>query len=162
MLEQIQEYDVNETIWLNALFLTGATLGTIAKASQFLYVRDVSDLTLTAGAKIVVVGAGAVGGDLSTTVVSADGQVITLANAALSAANLTDVGNPADPTTVTCQVMKPDGSKVSATVSNPSQGRYRASYTPATDGDYYYRFTGTGTATADAWRKFTVRPERVA
>jgi hypothetical protein len=155
------EYDVGETITLKALFLTGATVGSILAGATKLTVRDPSGLTTTPGSPIIVIGAGAVGGDLVTTVASISGQEITLAAAAAANATLAVVGTPTAPASCSCKVIDPSGSESSLAVTNPSTGRYQALFTADLDGDHYYRFTGTGTATADGWRKFVVRPERV-
>jgi hypothetical protein len=161
MDQPLQTYDVGQEITLRGLFLTGATIGTILKSQTLLLVQDSSALTLTGGSPIFVQGAGAVGGDLRTTVVSSSAAGIVLADAALSDARLALVGTPTDPTAVTCKVSLPDGTESTISASGVVTGRWEATFTPTLDGDHYYRFTGTGAATADAWRKFTVRPERV-
>jgi hypothetical protein len=155
-------YDVGESIWLNAFFLAGSTSGSILRGQQLLLVKDPADLDVEVGADIVVVGAGALGGDLVTTVSAADGQQITLADAALQAASLVTVGNPATPGTVECRVQVPgQANDATPAVTLVSEGRYRALFTTTVAGDHFYRFIGTGAATADRWRKFVVRPQRV-
>lgn len=154
-------YDVGEPVSLYARFLTGATIGSIRLNQTLLQVRDPELLDLNVGATLVVVGGGAVGGDFVTTVVSVDGQDVTVADQAPTTSNLAVVGNPTPPDTVTCKVELPDGTESTVAATSIATGRYRAIYTPALDGDHYYRFTGTGAAEADGWRKFVVRPERV-
>lgn len=162
MGDPIQTYDVGETISLSCLFLVGQTIGDIEKGQSTVYVRDLTGLTLTPGSPIVVVGAGYAGGDLRTTVVSDDGiGAIVLADSAKTSAPKTTVGTPADPATVTCKVELPDGTEATCATSSTLVGLWKASYTPATDGEFFYRFTGTGAASGDGWRKFIVRPERV-
>jgi hypothetical protein len=44
--------------------------------------------------------------------------------------------------TVTCTITLPDGTTSAPSVSNPSTGRYTASYTPAVAGTFYVRWVG--------------------
>jgi hypothetical protein len=155
------EYDVNQAIALTALFLTGVTVGQITINQSVVYVRDATFLTLTPGTPILITGAGYAGGDLRTTVVSASGQAITLADSAKVNAPKADVGTPVNPTTVVCKVEQPDGSEATPAVANITTGLYQAVFTPTLDGDHFYRYTGSGAAVGDRWRKFIVRPERV-
>jgi hypothetical protein len=158
----IQEYDVGETITLSCLFLTGQTVGRMQLGQTTVYVRDPSGLTLSGGAPIVIEGAGYVGGDLRTTVVSADGVgAITVAEACRTTVQEALVGTPADPATVAVKVAKPDGAEETCTPFSDLTGLWKATFTPTRDGDHFYRFTGTGAASGDRWRKFVVRPERV-
>lgn len=155
-------YDVGQEITLRGWFLTGATVGSMIKNQTLLLVQDASGLAVQNGDPIFVLGAGALGGDLVTTVVSASGAEITLALPALSDVREVLVGTPTDPTAVTGKVSQPDGSEVTLAPSMIVQGRWEATFTPTLDGDHYYRFSGSGAATADSWKKFVVRPERVA
>jgi hypothetical protein len=159
--DPLGEYDVGEPITLSCLFLTGQTVAEMTLNQTTVYVRDLSGLTLTPGAPIVVVGAAYVNGDLHSTVVSNDGVgAIVIAHAARVSVVRTLVGTPTDPTTVVCKVMKPDGTEGLPTASSTVTGLWKATFTAAADGDFYYRFTGSGAAAGDAWRKFVVRPER--
>lgn len=155
-------YDVGELITLRGLFLTGSTQGSIIRGQTLLLVRDESGLALSNGDPIFVQGGGAVGGDLVTSVVSHSGAQITLALPALSNVTVGLVGTPTNPTTVSCKVQKPDGSEATLTPTSSQAGVWDATYTPSLDGEFFYRFAGTGAATADGWRKFVVRPERVS
>ena len=76
-------------------------------------------------------------------------------------AALVMVGTPSNPTSVTLKVRKPDASEVTVATANPRTGDFVGVFVPTLDGDHYYRFTGTGAASGDRWRKFIVRPERV-
>jgi voltage-gated potassium channel Kch len=158
-MDPVQVYDVGETIELSCLFLTGATVGSIEQGQTTVYVRDPSGLDLEPGASILVEGGGYVGGDLPTTVVSSDGVgAVVVAEAARTSVSRGLVGTPADPETVTCTLALPDGTETGAGVSSPRTGLWTATFTPAGDGDHFYRFAGGG---GDGWRKFVVRPERV-
>lgn len=159
----LNEYDIGEPIKLSCLFLVGQTTARIDKNQSTVYVADPTDLTLTPGSPIIVVGAGYVGGDLRTTVVSDDGiGAIVLTDSAKSDVQQTRAGTPADPSTVTCKVALPDGTESTVTASSTLVGLWKATFTPTIDGDHYYRFIGTGPASGDGWKKFRVRPERVA
>lgn len=157
------EYFVGEEITLSCLFLVGQTEARIDKGQSTVYVADPSDLTLTAGSPIVVVGAGYVGGDLRTTVVSDDGiGAIVLADSARSDIQATVAGTPTDPSTCTCRVELPDGTESTVTAASTLVGLWKATFTPTIDGTHFYRFIGTGPASGDGWKKFIVLPERVA
>lgn len=160
-MQPLATYDVGQAITLRGLFLTGATIGSIIKTQTLLVVQDPSELSLGANAPIFVQGAGALGGDLSTNVASASGAQITLSLPALTDATRVLVGTPTDPTTVTCTVQSPDGVEHSLSPNSVAVGRWEATFTATLDGDHFFRFTGTGAAAADGWRKFIVRPERV-
>ena len=71
------------------------------------------------------------------------------------------VGTPTDPATVTCKIKLPDASELTRSTSAIVVGLWKANYTPTLDGDHFFRFTGTGSAASDRWRKFTVLAERV-
>jgi hypothetical protein len=154
-------YDQGQPITLVSWFLAGATVGQMTAGQTTLLVRDPSGLSAS-GAPILVRGAGAVDGDLSTTVVGAiSGQQLTLAAAASTSVQRALVGTPTDPTSVVCTVRLPDRTKVTVSAAKAVTGKWLATYVPATDGDFFYRFTGSGALVADGWRQFVVRPERV-
>src|SRR4051794_34190002 len=158
----INTYDVGQAINLESLFLTGQTRGRMILNQSVVYVQDLSGLLLTPGSPIFVEGAGYVGGDLHTTVVSNDSVgAITVAASCKTEADQVTVGTPTDPTTVTCKVMLPAGTESTLSTTGVTTGLFRASYTPSVDGDFYYRFVGTGVASGEKWRKFRVRPQRV-
>jgi hypothetical protein len=153
----LNEYDVGEEITLSCLFLAGQTVGRMEKGQTTVYVRDASGLDLTPLSELVVVGAGYVGGDLRTTVVSDDGQgAIVVADAARQTVVETAVGTPANPNPVVCIVKQPDATtpEVTVTVSPTEVGFWQGVFTPTVDGDHFYAFN-------DKWRKFFVRPDRV-
>lgn len=151
-------YDVGAVVTLSCLFLNGNTLGSITVGQNTLYVRDASGLTQ--GQPIFIAGAGAVGGDLLTTVSSINGQTVILAATAASTVTLAVVGQPANPGAVTCKVKLPDRTSQTLTTANPSTGKFTASFTPTLEGVHYARWTGTTPAAGDSWREFVVRPER--
>lgn len=66
-----------------------------------------------------------------------------------------------DPTAATCTVRKPDGTTSTPSVTHPSTGVYQAKVTPAVgeQGDWQYRFDGTGAAKAGGRKMFVVRPQ---
>jgi hypothetical protein len=161
MGQQLGFYDVGEKITLGCWFLTGGTVGTIFKGQMLLEVRDVSGLDVTPAAAIYVAEAGGIGGDLVSTVVSSGAGQVTIADPAMTTANRVLVGTPVDPSTVTCKVAKPDGNEATLTAVSTQTGRWTAAFTPTLDGDHFYRFSGSGAAVADGWRKFVVDPERV-
>lgn len=62
-----------------------------------------------------------------------------------------------DPTTVTAEVLLPDGTVSALTVTHPSTGLYSALYTPPfLTGFYRYRFQGVGNLVAAAEGIFNV------
>jgi hypothetical protein len=75
-------------------------------------------------------------------------------------------GTPADPTTVTLQVKDPTKTMTSYTyalaqVVKDSVGNYHYDVTPTVSGTWFYGWTSTGTAAADAEAFFTVLPSVV-
>lgn len=159
MSASVNVYDVGTVLTLTATFLTGPTLGSITSGQNTLLVRDASGLTV--GGPILVAGAGAVGGDLSTTVSGISGQTVTLAANAGTTVTLVSVGQPTNPTTVACKVRLPDLSEQTLAATLQSTGKYTASFTITLAGNHFVRWSGTGAAAVDGWRQFVVRPERV-
>jgi hypothetical protein len=76
-------------------------------------------------------------------------------------ATFTVDGTLTDPTAVTCEVRRPDGTVVTPTATRDSLGKYTAKVTPADgeEGDWWYRFVGTGAAKAAERKMFLVRPK---
>lgn len=70
-------------------------------------------------------------------------------------ANFTKLGEPLNPTTVTCTIKPPDKTApvVTVPVTNPEIGRFVAEYVVDDHGDHWYLFEGTGAVTAlKEWR----------
>jgi hypothetical protein len=77
-------------------------------------------------------------------------------------ANFVDVNNsPIDPTNVTCQYVSTKSSAATASVTKVSTGIYTAQIPCAVDGNYAYRFLGTGAAQASNEGAFVVNPSSV-
>lgn len=75
-----------------------------------------------------------------------------------------------DPSTVTLQLLRPDAVLVSSTYGGTSgagtivksaTGQFYADYTPVTAGDFRYRWTGVGAATAAAEGAFSIEASAV-
>lgn len=67
-------------------------------------------------------------------------------------------GVPADPSTITVIVKKPDLSEVTATPTRVSTGLYTFDVSTDQTGTYAYRFVGTGAVQAAAENCFLVSP----
>ena len=72
-----------------------------------------------------------------------------------------------DPTTVTLKVKDPAGNTtshvgVAGGLSNPSVGLWRRDEPVTVQGEYWYRWEGTGAAQADEEGRFYVRERQVA
>jgi hypothetical protein len=156
----IQVYDIGDTVQLYGVFTTLATRGTIAKDFAALTVRDVTGYAPSD--PIIITGAGAVEGDLVTTIVSIVGSTLNLAAVAQTSVTAAFLGKLSTPTTVTCKVLLPDGTIVTPANAAISTGRYLASYDPTLVGDHFYKFAGTGLAKAEDERQFVVRENRVS
>ncbi|MDQ5821235.1 MAG: hypothetical protein M3540_07340 [Actinomycetota bacterium] len=91
------------------------------------------------------------------------GQEVTLESTFRIGADpaINELGTLTNPTTVVCKVEHPDGTTETLATTNPSAGLFRAKITPATPGDFWYRFEGTGAAKAAGEGYFSVRQRRV-
>lgn len=70
-------------------------------------------------------------------------------------------GVAVDPDTVTCSVKPPGAAPVDAPVDKLATGSYRALFSPAVDGRYYYRFSATGGYKGAEEGSFQVRASAV-
>lgn len=70
---------------------------------------------------------------------------------------------PTNPTTTTVKVKDPAGvvTDLTAQLTTPTTGTKRLDYPIATSGEYWYRFTGTGTAEASEEGRFYARARQV-
>lgn len=77
----------------------------------------------------------------------------------LSAVFSNSAGTAADPTTITCKVRNPAGTIASYTPTKDSTGNYHYDVTIASDGngEWLFRFEGTGAVTAAEESSFWVR-----
>lgn len=152
-------YDIGDSVELRAWSLTAVTRGTVQTGKTALTVHDASGYV--SGNPIVVVGAGAGGSDLVTTVGAVAGKVVTLADAASEDVTDALVGKPTN-ATVVCRVRKPSGDLVAPApaVSPVSTGLYKAVVDPDAAGDWWYGFDVTGAVKAAGERKFLVRERR--
>lgn len=71
-------------------------------------------------------------------------------------------GEPANPTTTTLMVKTPAGDEVPVAPVNPEAGRFVGAYTVEDNGDFYYRFVGTGNVKAAKEGRFRVRRSNFA
>lgn len=71
-------------------------------------------------------------------------------------------GALADPTTVVCRLLKPDGTTATLTATKQSTGVYTATATIDQDGTHWFRFTGSGTVGASDEDILKVQTRRVA
>lgn len=71
-------------------------------------------------------------------------------------------GQPEDPTTLTCRVVRPDGMIDEVDLVRIDKGVYRGEYPITMKGTFYYRITGTGDAASSQERGFTVNERKVA
>ena len=74
-------------------------------------------------------------------------------------------GVATDPTTITLQVRKPDGTITSYTyalseITRDSAGTYHKDIDIDAEGNWYYRWIGTGTVVAADENWFTVNPSK--
>lgn len=67
----------------------------------------------------------------------------------------------ADPTTVTCEYKKPDGTVISGDATKESTGVYRYDVAPDAAGTWYYRMSGIGNVQAASESRFIVRKSEV-
>lgn len=153
-----QTYDVGDLVTLSCIVLTGATLGTIFTRQATLTVQDASGFAQ--GDPIFVVRAGAVGGDLTTSIASIDGDILSLHDPAGTSATLTRVGKLQSPTTVECLVREPNGN-IGTVVNSGSQGKFTANFAVTQSGDHFVRWIGAGAAVGAQERQFFVQEERV-
>jgi hypothetical protein len=159
--DPVSEYDVGQPIRLSCLFLRGQTVGSMEAGQSTVFVRDLSRLTLSVDSEIVVEGAGYVGGDLRTSVVSDDGVgAIVVGDAARASVQLGLVGTPADPDEVVCTVAPPGGEREPVETASTVAGLWEGTFVPSVEGEHFYRFAGTGLASGSRWRKFMVRADR--
>lgn len=63
-------------------------------------------------------------------------------------------GAPANPTTVTLEIKKPDSTVESFNPTNDGVGNYHYDYEPTQVGAYYYVFNGTGSLIASTQGQF--------
>jgi hypothetical protein len=140
-------------------FLVLVRRGSTSVGQNDLVVRDRTGYTIAD--PILVVGAGAVGGDLSTTIGSIAGSVLSLAAPALTTVTAAMCGKLQNPGATTCKLLKPDLTLATLIVSNVSTGKFTAPFDTTLEGDHFVRWTGTGTATGAEERQFVVREERV-
>jgi hypothetical protein len=71
-------------------------------------------------------------------------------------------GDPKDPTAVTASIRTPDGTTSPLTAPTKiSTGTYTTTFVPTQEGEHWWRFAGTGTATAAEEGVFAVRKRRV-
>ena len=77
-------------------------------------------------------------------------------------------GTNVDPTTVICKILPPSGTSVTYTYGadafpvKSAVGVYYVDYTPTEAGDFWYRFTSTGTGQATDENRFYVSARQVA
>lgn len=154
-------------VWrITAYALTLPTIGSIRAESELLTVRDVSGFVVSD--PLLVAGAGALGGDLETTIDSIAGNVFNLAAAAGETATRVQVGRRTNPSTSTFKVSRPDGvvttiAHPNALITNPIAGKFILTYAPPADVEGWYRgrFIGTGAAECADEVAFYVAPSRV-
>ena len=65
-------------------------------------------------------------------------------------------GDLTNPTDAVCEVIDPAGAHTTPTVASVSTGVREAFVTAVLEGDWYYRWTGTGTAEGAAEGRFRV------
>lgn len=71
-------------------------------------------------------------------------------------------GAPKDPTAVTASIRTPDGVTTALAVpTRESAGVYHVTFEAAQEGEHWWRFAGTGVATAAGEGVFAVRKRRV-
>jgi hypothetical protein len=73
-----------------------------------------------------------------------------------SATFTNELDQPADPSSVVVTVMRPDGTVVALTPSNPAVGLWTARYNIDQPGRHYYSFKGSGFITAERESHFDV------
>lgn len=155
-------YDIGEEVTLTCTFLVLATRGSMIVGQNDLTVRDAAGYA--PADPVLVAGAGTVGGDLVTTISSIAGNILSLAAPAQTSVTLALVGRLQNQTTTTCRVKKPDGliADVTATITNTSTGKYKATFVTALEGDHFVRWLGTtGATTGTEERQFVAREARV-
>lgn len=68
---------------------------------------------------------------------------------------------PANPDAVELKVLRPDGSTVAVTTTNPASGMFEGIYNIAAAGDHWARGTGTGNVNETVEGMFIGRERRV-
>ncbi len=79
----------------------------------------------------------------------------------LSVVIANNAGTATDPTTVTCTVRKPDGLAQTLSASKDSTGNYHADVTIDQQGEWDYRWLGTGSLIVAEEGAFYVRVRKV-
>lgn len=80
----------------------------------------------------------------------------------LTGAFVNTAGVATDPTAVVVTYKKPNGTVVTGVAVKDSTGNYHCDITPDADGNWYYRWAGTGTIATAEEGIFYVRPRRVS
>jgi hypothetical protein len=148
--------------------LTPHTLGSIRAGQQTLIVRDADGFADSD--PVLVEGAGALGGDLLTSISAVSGNTITLADAARESVSRARVGRRVDPSTAEFKLKRPDGTIDTFThpdpaIAHPVAGKYVLTYTPPPSplrhGLYLVRFVGTGVAAGAEELAFRLTPSGI-
>lgn len=148
--------------------LTPHSIASIRADELVALVRDVG--SFVPSDPVLVEEAGALGGDLETTISSIAGNDVTLAAAAHETVSRKRFGRRTNPSTATFKVKRPDGTidtivHPHADIANPIAGKFVLTYTPPAGanrhGLYLVRFVSTGTAACAEEGTFTLTPSGI-
>lgn len=159
---QLETWVEGNQIVTRAYCLSPHTVGSVAKDSTKLTVRDTTGLS--SGNPVLVEDAGHEGGHLLTTISSISGNVVTLAAAAAETVRRVRVGKLTDPGSVTFTARNADGTPTaytsgSGSVTNPAVGIWELRLTHD-QGEWQIHFAGTAPCLGAAETGYRVSPAR--